>query len=120
MWALRQISELRRGYAGCRFVFSLALTQLLLPNRSRARARVCVFAFCFVSYGAEYTDTTMGAAVPGIIEALMGNVGLETAVDNAMSDVGAAAERAGLKALSEIPGLAGAVEAAEMFNCRRP
>ena len=67
-----------------------------------------------VSYGAEYTDTTMGAAVPGIIEALMGNVGLETAVDNAMSEVGAATERAGLKALTEIPGLAGAVEAAEM------
>ena len=67
-----------------------------------------------VSYGAEYTDTTMGAAVPGIIEALMGNVGLDEAVDNAMSDVGAAAERAGLKALTEIPGLAGAVEAAEM------
>ena len=67
-----------------------------------------------VKYGAEYNDTTMGAAVPGIIEALMGNVGLETAVDNAMSEVGAATERAGLKALSEIPGLAGAVEATEM------
>ena len=67
-----------------------------------------------VSYGAEYTDTTMGAAVPGIIEALMGNVGLDEAVDNAMSEVGAATERAGLKALTEIPGLAGAVEAAEM------
>jgi hypothetical protein len=52
--------------------------------------------------------------VPGIIEALMGSVGLETAVDNAMSEVGAATERAGLKALSGIPGLAGAVEAAEM------